>query len=265
MMARDILVGTSGYSYRDWIGPFYPPGLPSHEMLSYYSCHFSFAEINSTYYSLPGQKTFAAMVKKVPLDFVFTVKAHRSLTHERGDTAPGNARAFKEALKPLVDEERLGAVLLQFPYSFHNTEQNRQYLARLAELFDGLPLVVEFRHRGWVARATWDFLSALRLGYTCVDTPRLKGLPGPVVRCTSPTAYVRFHGRNAGRWWEHQEAYERYDYLYSREELEEWVPRILSLSERAGRVFVAFNNHYRAQAVRNARMLGDLLRQGFRA
>ncbi|OIQ08766.1 hypothetical protein MTCOM_02840 [Moorella thermoacetica] len=257
-----IYIGTSGYSYRDWQGYFYPRGLAAKDMLPYYAREFNFTEINSSYYALPRPRNLEQMARKVPEGFIFAVKAYRTLTHDRGESVTDDSKQFRQALQPLVDQGRLGAVLLQFPYSFHNNQANREYLVRLRELLPDLPLVVEFRHAGWVHDAVRDFLARNELAYTCVDEPDLPGLPGPVVYCTAPVAYVRFHGRNAAKWWRHEEAYERYDYLYTEAELKEWLPGIAYLAGQARQVFVAFNNHYHSQAVTNARMLKELLAAG---
>lgn len=258
-MPARIFIGTSGYSYSDWLGYFYPPKLPRSKMLAYYAQEFPFTEINSTFYALPSPQMCAALARKTPPGFVFTVKAHKALTHERPANFAEFARRFLFALQPLVAAGKLGAVLLQFPYSFRHTPENGRYLAALSRLLFPVPAAVEFRHQSWTGRAAWDLLRELGLGYTCVDEPALRGLPGPAVACTAPVAYVRFHGRNAAKWWHHEQAYERYDYLYTEEELREWVPGIRSLANEAERVFVAFNNHYRGQAVINARMLRDML------
>lgn len=260
-MPGSVYVGTSGYSYSDWVGPFYPVGLPHEAMLAWYAREFPFVEINFTYYRLPTQRTFSSMLKKTPPDFIFTVKAYQSLTHGRGDSVGEDAGKFLHGLAPLVREGRLGAVLLQFPFSFHNTEENRRYLARLPELLGGVPLVVEFRNRGWAVPPVWELLHSLGLGYVCVDEPQLRGLMSRAIRCTAPVAYVRFHGRNAAKWWEHEAAYERYDYLYGEDELKEWVPGLVHLAEQSQKLFVAFNNHYQAKAVVNARMLRRLLEE----
>lgn len=258
-MTGVVLIGTSGYSYKDWVGHFYPPGLPQREMLSYYSRHFSFTEINSTYYRLPHQKTFTAMLGKVPADFIFAVKAYQGLTHKRTEASFEEARAFRAAVTPLAAEERLGAILLQFPYSFPNTEPHRAYISHLRDILANLPLVVEFRHRSWINESTFEFLRRLEIGFTLIDAPPVTGFAGPIVRSTAPIGYIRFHGRNSEKWWVHEEAYERYNYFYSEEELREWVPRIWSLSKEVATLFIAFNNHYQAQAVRNANMLKALL------
>ena len=258
-MPARIFIGTSGYSYQDWLGYFYPPRLPKDKMLAYYSQEFPFTEVNSTFYTLPSPQLCAGLARKAPPGFLFTVKAHKSLTHERPANAADFARRFLFALEPLVAGGKLGAILLQFPYSFSHTPENRRYLAALSRLLFPVPAAVEFRHQSWAGKDTWDFLRELGRGYTCVDEPALKGLMGPAVACTAPIAYVRFHGRNAAKWWRHGQAHERYDYLYTEEELREWVPGIRSLASEAEKVFVAFNNHYRGQAVINARMLREML------
>jgi len=254
-----IFIGTAGYSYRDWREVFYPKSIKPGEMLEFYARQFSFTEINSTYYRLPSPYMFKQMVQKTPADFVFTIKAHQSLTHERQENVEENAKNFCLALEPLAEKAKLGAVLLQFPYSFRNQEENRNYLARLGELFKEFPAVVEFRHHSWIKKATWGFLQSLGLGYVCVDEPGLKGLVRKDVALTSETGYVRLHGRNDAKWWRHEHAYERYDYLYSREELQEWVPGVQKLAREAKQVFIAFNNHYRGQAVQNAHMFREVL------
>ncbi|MBC7324264.1 MAG: DUF72 domain-containing protein [Moorella sp. (in: Bacteria)] len=254
-----IYIGTSGYSYRDWAGYFYPPGLAAKDMLPYYSREFNFTEVNSSYYALPRPRNLEQMARRVPEGFIFAVKAYRTLTHERGASVAGDSKQLRQALQPLIDRGCLGAVLLQFPYSFRNNQVNRDYLIRLKDLLPDIPLVVEFRHNSWVQDAIWDLLQRYELAYTCVDEPALPGLVGPVVRCTAAVAYVRFHGRNAARWWQHEVAWQRYDYLYTAAELEEWLPGIAGLAGQAQQVFVAFNNHYHSQAVTNARMLKEML------
>lgn len=196
MESGRIFIGTSGYSYRDWIGPFYPSGLRQEDMLAYYAQEFAFNEINFSYYRLPEARTLAGMARKVPKNFLFTIKAYQSLTHQRGDSVPADAQKFRAALQPLVEEGKLGAILLQFPYSFHNDHVNRSYLRFLRELFPDQPLVVEFRHSSWLKESIWQLLNSLDMGYVCVDGPRLGKLVTSIVKVTSSVAYARFHGRN---------------------------------------------------------------------
>jgi uncharacterized protein YecE (DUF72 family) len=159
----------------------------------------------------------------------------------------------------LVEAGRLACVLAQFPYSFHPSPENRDYLQRLRAGLAGLPVVVEFRTAGWVAQGTFDLLRSLNLGFCSVDEPRLPGLMPPVAAATGPVAYVRFHGRNAARWYNHQQAWERYNYAYAQDELREWLPRLRQLDTTAALTLVYFNNHYVGQAVKAARDLGQLL------
>jgi len=253
-----IRIGTSGYSYEDWIGPFYPEGTAKGDMLLYYAREFDTTEINSTYYRLPTPQMLAAMARKVPAGFLFTVKASQELTHGREEPQAA-FRQFREALEPLQDAGKFGCVLAQFPWSFRPSDESRDYLTLLREQLRDLPVVVEFRNAGWVNEQTFALLQRLSLGYCCVDEPRLKGLIPPIARATAPVAYVRFHGRNAAKWWQHQEAWERYDYAYSEDELREWVPKIHDLAGAAETVFVLTNNHWRGQAVTTAKQLRLLL------
>lgn len=251
-----IKIGASGFSYDDWRGTVYPAGLPARDHLAFYARDFPTVELNVTYYRIPDARTVQGWARKTPDRFVFAVKAFQGLTHDR--TQPDFA-AFVAALAPLVAAGKLGCVLAQFSYSFHPDPENRSYLHRLREGLGDLPAVVEFRNAGWVAPSTFDLLRSLGLGFCCVDEPHLRGLMPPVAVATGPVAYVRFHGRNAAKWYAHEEAWERYDYTYSLDELREWVPKLRQLDAEAPLTLVYFNNHFRGQAVRGARDLGQLL------
>jgi len=255
-----ILIGTSGFSYDDWVGKYYPPEIPKRGWLSFYAREFPVCEINYTYYRVPSPRTLEQMARKTPEGFLFTIKAHKEMTHER----EGNEAAFAqfvEALKPLIRSRRFGCILAQFPYSFHATKANRDYLRAFRDRLGDLPVVVEFRNAYWLRPPTFDLLRENSLGFCCVDEPRLEGLIPPMAEVTSDIAYVRFHGRNAAKWWQHQYAWERYDYTYSEEELLEWVPKIRHLDEGARVTFVFANNHWQAQAIGTARQLRMLLKQ----
>jgi uncharacterized protein YecE (DUF72 family) len=253
-----IYLGTSGFSYKDWVGPFYPQGMPSKDWLLYYSREFNCCEINSTYYSIPSVKNVEAMADKTGEGFLFYVKANKEMTHEY----KGNVevfKAFRDALQPLIDRGKLGCVLAQFPYSFKNGAGSRSFIELFKEQLDGLPLVVEFRNAGWIKPDAFDWIRSMDIGFCCVDEPRLPNLMPPVAGTTSSIAYVRFHGRNKEKWWDHQNAYERYDYTYSAEELGEWVPKIKRLSESAERTFLFANNHWRGQAIDTIRQIQMML------
>jgi len=252
--SRIIRVGTSGFSYTDWLGPFYPPRLSRAHMLDYYATIFDVVEINATYYAIPGPRSMESMLQKVGETFEFTVKAHQDMTHHR-DRATDVLPRFLEALKPLVEAGKLGCVLLQFPFSFAHTPDNRSFVRFLVESLAPHRAVVEFRHRSWIHEETMAFLRQVGAGYCAVDEPRLPGLPPPMAEVTAPVGYVRFHGRNKEKWWHHEKAEERYDYRYAQDELEEWIPKIRKLADHALRVYVFFNNHVRGQAPANAREL----------
>jgi len=254
-----LYVGTAGFSYKDWVATFYPPGTQPRVMLETYARHFPVVEINSTYYSIPEPARIAAMARRTPVDFQFTVKANREMTHEISRLPPFDE--FRAAIMPLVDHGKLGCVLAQFPWGFKRTAENSSYLEALAGGLEGIDTVVEFRNGQWETEETFRLLAELGLGYCCVDEPGLSGLVSGRVEVTSPVGYVRFHGRNAANWWDSgRESWERYDYLYSEAELSEWLPKADDIDRKADRVYVIFNNHYKGQAPTNAKMFEEMLR-----
>jgi uncharacterized protein YecE (DUF72 family) len=257
---RRILVGTSGYSFADWIGRFYPPGLPRSEMLSYYTQHFPVVEVNSTYYRVPPPQVTAQMERKTPPGFRFVVKAPQAITHERR-LDPDTLAAFRDCLEPLCDAGKLDGILLQFPWSFRDDPRSWRLLSGARAELPGHPLYVEFRHQSWARPETFERLRDSSLGYCVVDEPDLKGLMPPVVELTSPAGYVRFHGRNRANWWgpRGSRSGDRYDYLYSGSELGEWAVKIRDLARRAERVYVFFNNCHAGQAAQNAKLMQELL------
>lgn len=253
-----IRIGTSGFSYPEWRGTFYPEKLPQREMLAFYARHFGAVEINSTYYHIPPARNMAAMAKRAEGGLEFAIKAHQDMTHDR-DKYAGALPLFREALVPLQEANALGCVLVQFPFSFKSIPANVDFLRRIAGDLAPLPLVVEFRHVSWTGDETFNLLGDLKAAYCCVDEPRLPNLPPSIVRATTRLAYVRFHGRNREKWWTHAEAWERYDYLYTEAELQEWVPGLRALADATEKCYAFFNNHARGQAVTNAQMLERLL------
>lgn len=253
-----IYIGTSGYSYDDWIGPFYEQNIKKGDMLLHYSKIFNFTEINSTYYKMPNRFMFFNMAKKTQDEFKFTIKLHGSMTHLRNaDNLVYNE--FNESLKPLIESNKLGCLVAQFPYSFHKSQQNMDYLKRIRENFKDIKLCVEFRNQEWMCKDVYNLMSDEELGFVCVDEPNIKGLIKPLAVVTSDIGYIRFHGRNSEKWYKHNEAYERYNYLYSQHELKEWMPNIKFVNENSKSTFIAFNNHFRAQGAVNASMLQRLL------
>ncbi len=255
-----IYIGTCGFSYEDWREVFYPSALNKKDFLSFYSGKFPALELNSSYYAIPSPRLISNLINHTPDDFKIVVKAFRGITHERDETSEGNLEKFLAALAPLAHSGKLAAVLLQFPYSFRYGDSELVYLDRLLCLMSEVPAVVEFRHTSWMKRRVFECLQSHAAALCCVDEPRLPGLMPPEVISTSALlGYVRFHGRNADKWWKHQESWERYDYLYSEEELGEWLSGIRWLESRTDQTYIFFNNHRAGQAVENARQMAGLL------
>ena len=249
-----IHVGTSGFRYKTWKGPFYPQEMPDDQMLAYYAERFETVELNFTYYGIPKPQTIERMVERTPDGFTFWVKANEATTHQLDRSV---APQFNDAVAPAREAGRLAGVLCQFPHSFRNWERNRGYLATLGEDFPGVPLVVEFRNVEWCQPPVYDFLRRLGLGYCCVDEPELEGLMPRQAIATSSTAYVRFHSRDGSKWYAGGD--ERYNYLYKPQELEEWIPRTQELADEAENVYIFFNNCHAGHAAVNAEEFKALL------
>ncbi|MDQ7028693.1 MAG: DUF72 domain-containing protein [Ardenticatenia bacterium] len=255
-----VYVGTSGYSFRDWVGPYYPADLDRRAWLQFYAQEFNAVELNVTFYRQPTRHMLARMADKVPEGFRFTLKLYRGLTHERDvRQLPALARQFADALVPLIEAAKFGCVLAQFPFSFRHTPEAEAYVRTLRAALPEIPMAVEFRRREWAKRSVFDLLRDLDLAFCAVDMPPLPGLMPPVVPVTADFSYVRFHGRNRQTWWKHREAWERYDYRYTEKELLEWGPRLRAMRARAATIYLFANNHWQGQAVETARALKRLL------
>ena len=256
----EIYIGTSGYYYDDWKGLFYPDNLKKKDYLAHYALHFNVVELNFTYYRLPEYRQIRGMVEKVENRLLFVVKAYRGITHEISDNAIDTVLPrFLDGIAPLIEKNILGVVLLQFPHDFHYTDSNRVYLKDLLEAVKPFPVCIEFRNREWLRDSVYSGLRELCAGFVCVDEPDLPGLIPPMALGTSKLGYIRFHGRNKNNWYG-TDSTSRYDYMYSEEELREWLPRINELSGKTEKLFIFFNNHAKSQAVTNARMLINLLK-----
>jgi uncharacterized protein YecE (DUF72 family) len=256
-----VMIGTSGYSFPDWVGPFYPKGTASNQFLPFYARNFPIVEVNVTYYRIPAPKTLEQMQRRTPPGFRFMVKLHGSFTHERQlETQP--VQDFHAALAPLKTAGKYEGLLAQFPWGFRRNDKAERHLSRLRDAFPGDPLFVEFRHDSWADADVPDLLREKQLGYCMVDEPKLEGLMPPVVWRTTDDAYVRFHGRNADNWWAGRATgQDRYDYNYSEEELREWLRKIGEMAEQARRTYLFFNNCHAGQAARNAKLMQELVRQ----
>jgi uncharacterized protein YecE (DUF72 family) len=251
-----IMVGTSGFSYPDWIGNFYPPELSKEKWLEFYAQNFSFCELNFSYYRMPQEQQMETFLQH-PLQYA--IKGHKSLTHDRLQQ-PAAREDFIRAVDVLQKGDQLATVLLQFPYSFKYTAENRKYLLNLLEDMSSLPLVVEFRNPDWIRDSVFHELQQRAWGISMLDSPEVKGGMPQYQQVTSSIAYLRFHGRNQENWWKGDNV-SRFDYEYTQEELEEWIPRISDMAKQAKTTYISFNNHARGQATQNAIQLTKLLKQ----
>ncbi len=255
-----IYIGTSGYSYTEWVGPVYPEGTRSCDFLSLYSTEFPTVELNFSYYRMPRKEQLQKMSCDVPQSFKFSIKAHESLTHTVDfNLWQKNAGQFRDALEIPADNGQLAAVLFQFPYSFHYETDRRRYLDALLREFSSYPLAVEFRNSKWYNSRTIEALKNRDIALTSLDLPQAPRTPPIMDVHTSRLSYIRLHGRNRENWWG-SDAANRYDYLYSTKELEAIASRIRAVAAYSESVLVYFNNHRRGQAVQGARELGKILR-----
>jgi len=186
-------------------------------------------------------------------EFAFTAKLHRLFTHERGKATNKDEKEFRQGMDVLVKAGKLGAVLLQFPWSFKNTADDRVYLAKLLERFSDYPLVLEVRHTSWNTPEMYEWLEERGVGICNIDQPVFKKSIRPAALTTSCVGYVRMHGRNYQNWFRDKAPRdERYNYLYSLDELEPWLVRIKEVAKQTRETYVVTNNHFRGQAIVNA-------------
>jgi uncharacterized protein YecE (DUF72 family) len=256
-MAR-IFVGTSGFSYNDWRRVFYPATIRKSEMLEYYAARFPAVEVNSSFYTIPSPSVFKRMAGRTPSSFQFVVKVPKDLTHSHNITSEICER-FSRSVQPLIDENKLGCLLVQYPWSFQRSSENIDRIRRLRKELSVFPLVIEFRNASWATDETFNLLRELEIGYCCVDEPDLPGLMPRLSVATSSIGYVRFHGRNAEKWWQHGSSWERYDYFYTPDELREWIPKVQALLNSTDKTFIFFNNHYQGSAPKNAALFAEML------
>jgi uncharacterized protein YecE (DUF72 family) len=259
-----IRTGVAGWSYEDWSGVVYPAAPAARfDRLAYLAGFFDAIEINTSFYRIPSPSAARSWALRVGgrENFRFTVKLYQGFTHKREELRGGEEAAFREVLEPLADAGVLGAVLVQFPYSFHPEEKSREILESIGDAFRDYPLVVEIRHADWGNEEFFAFLRQRGMGFCNVDQPRVSRSLGPTEVATSKVGYVRLHGRNAANWFRKDAGVGgRYDYLYSEEEISAWLPRIQHVVEQTADVFIIANNHYRGKAPLAALTLLSLLR-----
>ncbi len=261
-----IRFGPAGWDYRDWQGIVYPSPRPKgFDPLAWLSSYFDVVEVNSTFYRPAAARVALDWCRRVSgsPSFRFTAKLWRRFTHERDRAfSAQEVRLAREAFDALAAEGRLGAVLMQFPWSFKRDEASREWLGDVTRAFRGLPLVLEVRHASWNVPELYRGLAEAGVGFVNVDQPLFRGSLPPSAVATSAVGYVRVHGRNFRDWFRREAPRDaRYDYLYSAEELGPWAERTRALAEGgpARDVYVVTNNHFRGQAAANALMLASLV------
>ncbi len=252
---NQLKVGPAGWSYADWNGVVYPTNRPAgfHEA-EYLSHFFSVIEINTSFYRLPRQEVSRVWARKLSAakNFEFTAKLYRGFTHD-GRLERGEVRRFAEGLEPLIDAGLLGCLLMQFPWSFRCNRENLSYLLRVARAFGQYPLVAELRHASWNNSSALRALADQGVGFCNIDQPQLNQCLPPTAYVTSPIGYIRLHGRNYSEWFSRDAgAAERYNYLYSSEQLDKWRPRIEHVAAATAKTYVVTNNHFGGKAVANA-------------
>jgi uncharacterized protein YecE (DUF72 family) len=279
-----VRVGTSGWSYPSgrgtWNGVFYPPrgtkGFRASDELSYYAEHFDTVEVNSTFYRQPSAAAAARWVAQTPAGFEFSVKLFQAFTHVTPvgrlplpdrtlgpasalpRPAVGDAATFMAGIDPIVASGKLGAVLAQFPPGFHCSRESLDYVAQLLDTFQDYPVAVELRHRSWsdAGRPTAELLGRFQAAWVQIDEPKFRlSIRQDLVPNIERFSYMRLHGRNAAQWWSPEAPEDRYNYLYSREELQPFAAAATAGRSESRKAYLYLNNHFAAKAVVNATVL----------
>ena len=283
----NLRIGTSGWNYPTgkgtWNGVFYPKPRPKRfDELTFYAEHFNTVEVNSTFYGQPRPEVCRSWVAKTPPGFEFAVKLYQKFTHprmyrervERGvpegmrmDRTALDALAqpnladldeFRRGVEPLASSGKLGALLAQFPASFKNDEAARRYLAALLRAFDGYPVAVELRHKTWSdsIAETLTLLNEFAAAWVQIDEPKFRfSIRQNYLPNVKGFYYMRLHGRNAAQWWTHDRSEDRYNYLYSSEELQDFVEPADAARRIVRKTYLYLNNHHSAKSVANAAMI----------
>jgi uncharacterized protein YecE (DUF72 family) len=270
-----IHVGPAGWSYPDWFGYVYPTPKPKgFHPATYLAQFFDTVEINTSFYSPIRPEHAAQWIERVSANprFVFTAKLLRKFTHDlipgapamgAKSSGPDDEKLVRAGFDVLRNARKLDAVLLQFPFSFHRTPETTSYLDDLLKRFGDYPLVVEVRHASWQTPETFALLAEHNTGFCNIDQPIIGKSIVPSAETTSAVGYVRLHGRRYDTWFSDDEAipsHERYNYLYSLDELQPWAQRIERIAERSQQVFVITNNHFNGKAAVSALQLINLLK-----
>ena len=268
-----LRVGTSGWNYPTgrgtWNGIFYP--LPEDRQrgfdeLSFYAERFNAVEVNSTFYGQPRATVTLGWARRTPAGFEFAVKLYQKFTHpamtaDASAVSPADVDAFKGGIDPLAAAGKLGPILAQFPSSFHRSPEAAAYLDWLLRTFSGYTLAVELRHVSWsdAAEDTRALLTAANATWVQIDEPKFASSIRQEFSAEGTALYLRLHGRNAAQWWDHDQAEDRYNYLYSGQELAPIAEKVRQARQAGKKVNLFLNNHFSAQAVANATTLKRML------
>ena len=254
-MSAKIYIGTAGWSYNDWWGIIYPPSKSrGFDELHYLSQFLNLVEINTTFYRIPTLRMTRSWARRGAEfgDFLFIVKLYQGFTHENKPLDRGEAEAFSSALAPLEESGILGGMLIQYPWSFKYSDTAFDAMRRLCDAFSCFPLAIEVRHSSWLNSEYMKFLARRRIAFVNIDQPLFHDSVPPTTHITADMVYFRLHGRNRKNWFrDNATPEERYDYLYSSGELDEWIPRFRDAEKKSEKVIVVYNNHFKSQAVCN--------------
>jgi len=273
-LSSNIYVGTAGWDYKDWEGIVYPAQIKkSQHPVEYMARYFDMLEINTSFYGHikpEWGKLWCRKARTVNPHFLFTAKLNRAFTHspvaivqstsaETIQVGSNDEQWAKAGFDSLAEENMLGAVLLQFPISFKNTDRNRDYLDSLIEKFCLYPLAVEVRHNSWTNEGTLRYFTQKGVAFCNIDQPILGKAVVPSAQVTSQVGYVRLHGRNYDQWFDSDSGNDRYNYLYTQPELDKWKGLIDIVAGKAQKTFVVTNNHFEGKAAVNALQLKSML------
>ncbi len=294
-MAGDLRIGTSGWSYPTgkgtWDGIFYPPRRGrgrAFDELTFYAERFNTVEVNSTFYGQPRVEVSRTWAERTPAGFEFSVKLFQKFTHptmyaERlqrqvpdradaglaaamietlGTPSAADLDEFKRGIDPLASAGKLGALLAQFPPSFKSAEPGHRYLRWLLDAFRGFPVAVELRHKSWsdAIVETLALLNEFGAAWVQIDEPKFRfSVRQNQLPNITGFYYMRLHGRNAAQWWRHDSPEDRYNYLYSADELAEFVDTASATRQIVKKTYLYTNNHFSAKSVANATMIKQQL------
>ena len=273
----EVHIGTAGWAYKDWEGIVYPERLKrAQHPVEYLAQYFDLLEINTSFYGHLKPEVAKLWCRKaaaVNPHFLFTAKINKCFTHSPIAVVESTSaatirftdedeRAAREGYDALAGEDRLGALLIQFPVSFKNTEENRDHLERLLQKFRDYPLAVEVRHASWNNAGTLRYFAEKNAAFCNIDQPVMGRSLAPTEHVTSRMGYIRLHGRNYDQWFEAEKPHDRYNYLYSEQELQPWKTKVENVASRTEVTFVVANNHFEGKAAVNALQLKSMVTGG---